>query len=343
MNLATTHTVVVGQCLAVFSEAPVVRHGNWFSKVMHQAARDGLGLLVITPPTSALSRGLLHVLDRLQGLWLVEADDGTHYLGRSGHSVHLDDDGIPEVLDDPHPGWLREGAAQDRGGLLVQAESLYPRRPRTQVGGLTEALTAALTGDVPLGWGMQEPVTEPWDAKSITRRFSRGEPHDVLLHVAGPLTGNQGGDRRLAAMLEIQRPRNGVVEHVRAWVERDATLDGERLEAVSLQLHRHGVRWAAGQQIAGGDPTVVHPFWLGSPVPAWLQFGPEALQGRDVTALAAFAQEQGAESTRLLGSGPGTGLAVFFPQTPEGAERAGAHPLAAQQRILAHVLGAGTD
>ena len=326
----------------MFSEAPVVRLGNWFSKVMHQAARDGLGLLVITPPTSALSRGLLHVLDRLGGLWLVETDDGTHYLGRSGHSVHLGDDGSAEVLDDPHPGWLREGAAQDRGGLLVQAESLYPRRPRTQVGGLTEALTAALTGDVPLGWGMQEPVTEPWDAKSITRRFSRGEPHDVLLHVAGPLAPQPDG-HRLAATLEIQRPRNGVVEHVRAAVERETALEGERLEAVPLQLHRHGVRWSAGQQTVGGDPTVVPPYWLGAPVPAWLQFGPEPLRGRDVAEVEGFAQEHGAESTRLLGSGPGTGLAVFFPQTPEGAERAGAHPLAAQQRILAHVLGAVTD
>ncbi|MDO4239232.1 DUF6177 family protein [Micrococcus sp.] len=334
MNLATTHTVVVGQRLAVFSEAPVVRHGNWFSKVMHQAARDSLGLLVITPPTSALSRGLLHVLDRLRGLWLVEADDGTHYLGRSGHNVHLGDDGAVEVLDDPHPGWLREGVAEDRGGLLVQAESLYPRRPRTQVGGLTEALTAALTGDVPLGWGMQEPVTEPWDTKSITRRFSRGEPYDVLLHVAGPL-----GPHRLAATLEIQRPRNGVVEHVRTAVERDTTLEGERLEAVPLQLHRHGVRWAAGQQVAGGDPRVVHPYWLGAPVPAWLQFGPEALHRHDVEELAAYAVDHGAESTRVLGSGSGSGLAVHFPQTPHAAEAAGAHPLEAQQTILRHVLG----
>lgn len=164
----------------------------------------------------------------------------------------------------------------------------------------------------------------------------------MLLPVAGPAASVPGGPR-LAATLEIQRPRNGVVEHVRVAVERDSPLEGERLEAVPLQLHRHGVRWAAGQQTAGGDPTVVPPYWLGAPVPAWVQFGPEALKAHDPREVSAFAEQHGAESTILLGSGSGAGLAVFFPQTAHGAEEAGAHPLEAQQAVLRHVIGTDAD
>lgn len=336
MNVATTRTADVGDRLAVYSEAPVVRHGNWLNKVMDQATRDGRGLLLVTPPSSALSRGLLHVLDRTGGLWLVEPEgDGTHFLGRSGHSVHLGEDGSLEILDDPHPGWLREHVAEGRGGLLVQAETLHPRRPTTQVGGLMAAVSETTADAPPLGWGMQEPVTEPWDPREITRRFSRGEPFDALLHVAGP-----AGAHRLAGTLLIQRPRNGVVEQVQAAVERDGVSAGDELEETAAALFRAGVRWAAGQHTVGADPTLVPPYWLGAPVPAWLQFGPEALRQRDVGEVADFALSQGASASRVLGTGSGTGLAVFFPSSPGQAEEAGAHPLQAQRAILAHVLGA---
>lgn len=177
MTVATTHVAPVGGRLAVYAEAPVVRDGNWLNKVLQQASAEGRGLLLVTPPRSALSRGLLHLLDRTGALWLVEAEeDGTHYLGRSGYTAHLDDDGALEILDDPHPGWMREGAAEDRGGFLLQAETLMPRRAGTRAGGLTEAVFAAATGGAPLGWGLQEPVTEPWDPEEITARVSRGSP-----------------------------------------------------------------------------------------------------------------------------------------------------------------------
>lgn len=337
MSVATARTLHVGNRLAVFSEAPVVRHSHWLNKVIQQAAQEDRGLLLITPADSAVSRGLLHLLDRIGGLWLVEGDEGDeHFLGRSGHKVQVAEDGAFTVDEahEPHPAWLREHVGEDRGGLQIQAESLYPRRARTQVGGLMETVSHEVSGAVPHGWGMQEPVTEPWDVRALTRRFSRGQPFDVLLHVAGvPRPG------QYAATLEIQRPRNGVVEYVRAAAERTTALTGSELEEFTRRLHRHGVRWAAGQHTVGSDPTLVHPYWLGAAVPAWFQFGPEALRNHDANRVAEFAMAHGAQSTLTLGSGSGTGLAIIFPQVPKAADRAGQHPLKAQELIVEHVLG----
>lgn len=335
MTVTTTHVAPIGDRLAVYAEAPVVRHGNWLNKVLQQVSAEERGLLLVTPPYSALSRGLLHLLDRTGALWLVEAEeDGTHYLGRSGDTAHLDDDGAVEILDDPHPCWLREGAAEDRGGILLQAETLMPRRAGTRAGGLTEAVFAAAIGGAPLGWGLQEPVTEPWDPEEITARVSRGEPLDVLLHVAGP-----DGEHRPAATTLIQRPRNGVVEHVSLAGERSAPMEAAELTALAHALHRQGVRWARVEHVVGADRTVVPPWWLGSPVPALLQLGPEALQGHDPSAVTGFAREAGAIAAEPLGSGPGTGLAVLFSASPDDAGEEGSHPLRAQEAVLAHLTG----
>lgn len=325
-----------GNTLVVRSEAPLVGHTQWLAKAISEAKRGGHGLALVTPETTRITRSLARLMFVLGFMWVVDDGTGDPYLGLLGRRVE-EIDGEYFGADEFVPRYSRPDSIDDRGGVLVRAEVLRPRRFRPKVGHLTEAVTRSISGGLPLGWGVQEPVTQPWSVKDISSTYSKEAAAGHFLHFVGPMPqGSEAPQERLAGTLEIQKPRNGVVEYVEAACVQPGPWDAERKAGFARAMHEQSVRWATAFHTVGGDPTIVPPFWLGQPVPVVAVFGREALKGHDVDQVVSVAKSQGAEHCEVFGEKSAVTLAVMLPSEPrEGMS----HPVEILETVQRRLTG----
>ncbi|GAA1347355.1 DUF6177 family protein [Falsarthrobacter nasiphocae] len=322
----------VAGSIVLRSDAPLVGHTQWLAKALSEAKTSGRGFVLLTPNTTKITRSLSRLLSEVGAGWIVEDGRGGWFVGDTGQRVSRRPDGIFEGEDSVSDHYAREGLAQDRGGIFLRAEALRPRRITTTVGHLAEAVCTELTGSAPIGWGVQEPVTQPWSVKDISSTYSREKAAGHFLHFVGPL-----GERRLTGSLQIQKPRNGVVEHVEAALERTEPLTLDERVSLAHMLHGQSVRWGTAFQLVGGDPGVVAPFYTGAPVPAAAVFGPEALKGHDPAEVVSFARSLGAEWCEVLGDKPKrASLAVILADTPSETRR---HPAEILDELTSRLVG----
>jgi hypothetical protein len=317
-----------GTSLVVTSEAPVVGHTQWIAKALSESRHDGLGFVLLTPDTTKITRGLARLLSVLGGLWVVDDGRGSFYLGLSGQAV-TQSHGEFSVSAEPSAAYVRGGVMQQRGGVLVQAEKLHPRRWRTTVGGLAEAISQELAGQEPLGWGVQEPVTQPWSIRDISKRYSKRSAENTLLHWVGPLD-----EHRLVGTLEIQRPRTGIVEYVEGALERPEPLTASEKQSLARVFHEQTVRTATVFQVMGADPTTIPPAFLGYPVPSVAVFGPEALKGVNAAGVVETSLELGAATADLLGESPQS-LALTFADEPREGQT---HPTDVLAKVTERII-----
>lgn len=329
-------TQLYGNTLVVRSEAPLVGHSQWMAKAISEAKSQGLGVALVTPDTTKITRSLAHLFSVLGIMWVVDDGRDELFVGQSGQRVD-EVDGEYIGRDEIVPRYSRKGSAQDRGGVVVMAESLMPRRFTTRVGPLAEAVTRALTGNVPIGWGVQEPVTQPWSVEDISAAYSRDKAAGHFLHFVGPVAETSGQDTsRLAGTLEIQKPHNGVVEHVEAACPQPGPWTKEQKLDFARQMHGQSVRWATAYQTVGSDPTVVPPFYLGQPVPAVAVYGREALKGQDLDQVVELAMSRGAEHCEVFGHKKKASLAVFM---SSDADPDRTHPAEILETVQMRLMG----
>ena len=301
------HTTVL------YSQAPVVGHTQWVSKAISEATAGGGGLVLLTPDTTKLTRPLAHLFDILGVMWVVDGGRGALYVGTTGQRVQ-ERDGHFFAEEALHDRYARRGSAHDVGGVRVRAETLMPRRSNITVGALSEAVCQGLSDRAPIGWGIQEPVTQPWSVSDISSQYAHSDAGGHFLHFVDPRGGDEQG--QVAGSMEIQKPRNGIVEHVEASVALPAPWsDDERLQ-FARTMHQAQVRWAHVYHIVGTDPALVPPLFLGLPVPSILVFGTEALAGRDARECGELALMHGAVHYEVMGGGAAPSLAVLLQDEP---------------------------
>lgn len=320
-----------GRTFVLRSSAPLVGHTQWVAKAIDAARSEGQGLVLLTPDTTKVTRSLAHLFDVLGIMWVVDDGRDTLYVGTTGQRVE-ERNGDFFADHALHAGYSRRGSAQDRGGVWVQAETLMPRRADTRVGNLTQTVCRALSGADPLGWGIQEPVTQPWSVSDLSSRYSKDPADGHFLHFVGARPHD--GRSQAAGSLEIQKPRNGVVEHVEAAAELASPWSLEERVAFARAMHEARVRWARAFHVVGSDPTVIPPRYLGMPVPSILVFGPEPLDRRDPHELGELALMHGAAQYDIMGDRHAAGLAVFLRDEPHDGIPAPALTMEALYREL---------
>jgi hypothetical protein len=92
------------------------------------------------------------------------------------------------------------------GSVDIQITTLHPADVTLELGVTTEAAVRALTGRHPAGWGVAEPVTQPWSRRELTAHCrDRAPAPSSLVIIGGTVLGVVG----------VKRVRTGVLEEVR--------------------------------------------------------------------------------------------------------------------------------
>ncbi|MET8278702.1 DUF6177 family protein [Micromonospora sp. NPDC005174] len=219
----TDRAVVLHQDRAVVGLAP------WLAQAAVDAVRDGLLLQVVTPADGVITYPFETTLAQAQGQWIVRAGD--QY--RDGLT------GLPLQWDGQR--FARSDAAQPAdslptdepwtGGLEVQIVTVHPATEALRLGASAEAAVRALTGGDPAGWGVAEPVTEPWSRNELTAFCRTRAPAPTSLTIVG-------GERESTTLgvLTVERVDVGVREQLRLAGPPLSVVDATTIEGLAEKL-----------------------------------------------------------------------------------------------------------
>jgi hypothetical protein len=275
------------QALVVEQARAVVGLSTWLADAAVVARETRRLLQVLTPPDSRITYPLELLFGAGGGQWVVR--DGRGF--RDGFlGVPLAWDGARFVpVDGPVPD--PEPLDPAAGSLEVQVTTLHPATAELELGASTAAVTRALTGGEPLGWGTAEPATQPWAAREVTE-FCRDRGPDATALVV--VAGEPG--RSAVGRLEVTPVTTGVLEEVR--------LAGPAAGAVAQDAVDELVEDLAGSarsMIVAVHPTRAEgtrPSRVSPPaVPYGVLIGPSVLAARGVD----HARAAPATSVRVLG------------------------------------------
>lgn len=270
----TEHVLVVEQ------PRPRVGLSTAIAGAVAEAAATGRELVLITPPWTRLTFALELALSGAGTRWVVRTGDQFHD-GFTGLGVRwertrfVDDEpdvtGIPEsrrtvaavLSEDVPPAWWHlppiDLAGTTPGTLRVTATTLHPATDALELGAGFGALAEGLTGP-PRGWGVAEPVTQPWSPRELTRHLRGRMPRASVTVLGGSVSDP------ILGLLAVQRVDTGVREELTVAVgARRAPPEGF-LELLVRQVAATGVRvmavfWQPGPggvyRGGGGLPAAV--------------------------------------------------------------------------------------
>jgi hypothetical protein len=195
---------VTAQALVVEQARAVVPLSSWLATAAVDAHRAALVLQLVTPADAVLTHPLELLLREGGGQWVARDGDGFRD-GFTGAPLAWDGERFVPA-DGPVPDPVLDG----RGGLEVQITTLHDVAGSPELGAGADAAVRALTGAPPTGWGVTEPVTEPWSPAEITALCRARAPEPTSLVVLGG-----GPGRRAVGRLRAARVREGVLEEVR--------------------------------------------------------------------------------------------------------------------------------
>lgn len=263
-------------------QSAVVAHTTWFARALQNCLELDRQLVLLTPSTSRLTVGLTRVMETSGAQWVVADAGNTHYNGFTGERLQWDGVEFAPTYE-LGQGYL-DLVEPTQPGVLFVAEVVHPARTSTQLGHLVETLCLRTTGRTPLGWGVLEPVSEPWDPAALTAQVRDDSmPRIATVHVAG-----RRGLDAFTAVTTVERTRAGVVEHVVAQCPFEQSSAGgwtmaERLE-FGEAMHEAGVRFATAYAINRHHGLFRGPHFTPDGVPMAALLGPEVLVGRGVEA-----------------------------------------------------------
>ena len=311
----------------VFQDKPLATLSPWLAKSRAAAAANAMQFVLVTPSSTAVSLPLGFMLSEHGCQWLATTADGTFFDGFTGRVHHWDGTAF-QPLDEIGEDFLLTPTLP--GGLVhVRAETVHPASHSTRIGGFTEQLFIELTGAAPTGWGVAEPVSEPWDETAVTAHCFDLAPETAFLAVVGH--ARVGTAAPAIAVVTVERSAVGVHESVELLVESPEPLDAAALDSFSTRMHRIHARTAVlGHAIAFSGLARPARF-TGVSVPACAVFGPESLRDYGANAARAAAGPR----ARLIGVAPAQSLAVQYQQEPDG----GRHPLEEWAALCARLAG----
>lgn len=276
---------VTAEAVVVEQHRDVVPATTWLVDAARMATSSGRALQMLTPQRARLTFALELLLRDALGDWVVRDDSGGHYDGFRGFPLRWngirfvrDPDATPPDPETPVPG---------SGDLEVR---IITGHAGERVGASVETVVRALTGSPPTGWGVAEPVTQPW-SDDLTDHVRRRDHRPVNVIVTGHgVTGRlrvSHVDGEVVEDVELSGPSAGTV----------ARADIEALAAESARTARLLVVGAHPWRRAGLRSPGVAPA-----LPYGVLFGHELVAGHGV----AHAHRAPAARVKLLGSGEHT-------------------------------------
>jgi hypothetical protein len=190
------------EALVVEQSRAVVPLSGWLLDAARTAVASERLLQILTPSDAALTYPLELLLADGPGQWIVRDGPGFRDgftavpMGWTGARFAPVDGPVPPVP----PVDIADG------GLELQVTTLHRAQEELELGTAAEAVARALTGGAPVGWGVDEPVTQPWSRRELTAVCRDRAPEPTALTVVGA---------GVLGRLHVSRVDTGVLEELR--------------------------------------------------------------------------------------------------------------------------------
>jgi hypothetical protein len=213
------------EALIAEQDRSVVPLTGWLADAAAEAVATGRTLQVLTPPYSRITFPLELMLRDSGGQWILREGPERFRDALSGMQVRWNDArfatdlnaAMPE-LDVPTPG---------SGDLELQVTTMHPPSSFLQLGASAEAAVRVITGSDPAGWGVSEPVTQPWSPREITALCRDRAPTATQVVVLG---------NGVLGQIRVHRTKDAVREQVHLSGPPAGVVDAEAIEALAEQL-----------------------------------------------------------------------------------------------------------
>lgn len=260
----------------VLSRRPVVGLSTWLADAVSRFTPTNRIVTLVTGPDARLTLPVRTLVAAGVMQWVVQTDHRSFYDGMLGSVLDYDD---IDFVPDPARGRAEQFAAVEEPTCLqVLVSMTVEHRPtvHAELGGAVEAVARAFTGAPPRGWGLHEPVSEPWNRTELTAVARRRMPTETQLTVIGA---------GMIASVTAQRTDRGVEEHVVGLV--DAGSPDRPIDEVR-DISRRLLVEIGEQETVGFGWTHLRPgrrdlTEMGRvralPIPITLLIGPRAVRG----------------------------------------------------------------
>lgn len=323
-DLATDKSAVV------FQDKPLVHLSPWLARSYVAASAAGKRFVVLTPGASRITHPLAGLLSTPGCQWLVTTEDGGFFDGFTGQLHTWDADGFSAAGVDAVADDFLLTSTIPSGYVEVRAETIHPASTATRIGVFTEKIFRQLTHAAPVGWGLHEPASEPWNPDRLTMFcFDRAPKPTQLVVVGQP---RRHTDAPSIATVRVERTAIGVHESVQFLTGTADPLDREDLDSFGAMMHQAHARTAVLGHGLGYQELGRPARFTGATVPGCAVFGPEALrtEGADQALNAAGPR------ARLVGISPARSLVITYASEPVEGEP---HPLEAYGMLAAKLAG----
>lgn len=311
----------------VFCDQPVAGLSPWLARAHAGAVESGRRFVLLTPSASSLTLPLSALFNGDSASWMATGSDGGFFDAVTGQAQTWDGGTLQPagtVADDFLAAERSPGAY-----FHVRASVMHPASFSTRAGTFTERVFDAVTGSLPVGWGLYEPVSETWDAAAFSDYCYGRAPLPSRLVVLGTAPGSVSGPGERSgsiAVVTVERTRSGVMESVELLAGARAPLDDAGLDEFLWSMHTARARTAVLAYGLGYRDLLRPARFTGTAVPGAALFGPEALAGRQ----AASALDSAGPRADLIGTAPAQSLAVRYSLEQVPGEL---HPLEAYARL----------
>ena len=175
----------------MLQDRAVVGLSGWLRDAARAAVAEGRELQLVTPARTRLTQpARTEIFRRRACRWVVrDPDTDELYDGLRGARLAWDGERFAPVLTEPgdrpapSPTWLAE--TELTACLQVVARVRHQPLDSAVVGTATEWLFRELSGAAPLGWGTEEPVSQPRRPDHVTSFCRRRMPDPSWLVVVG--------------------------------------------------------------------------------------------------------------------------------------------------------------
>ncbi|WP_017615262.1 DUF6177 family protein [Nocardiopsis salina] len=244
-------------------DAPVATFSAAVADAMAASARDGLGLHLLTPATTALSHPLRQILTTQKCRWVVEGPEGGHHDGISGAPLVWD--GVSGFVVDRSGSLPALARANKPAGFVVNLHTVRPASADLLLGDDLAVVVHTLCGEEPTAWGTEEPVVSAWDLQALTDLCRKRAPSPTHTLVSGP---------SFSASLRVTRAQEGVKQSVSLAVPGHEV--PEAFPDLIAQLSEH-LRSMTVRRVPEAHDTLHRPVSSGVALPTELVLGPETV------------------------------------------------------------------
>lgn len=270
--------LITDRTAIVVSERPVTGLSSWLTDLISRTSGTGLRPVLVTLPTARVTLPLRMVITAGLLRWVARTPAGGYYDAIGGDPVRFDGQAFVDATDDADvpPQFDEESLAAQ----VVISVSIQHRPSTTlRLGAALETCATRFTGAPPSGWGVAEPVTQPWDRGALTAFARRRMPTASRLVAVG------SGRSPLVSVVEVNRTDIGLQEDVTCLVGWDtatphvAQITARAMESLRAVADAETVGLAMAHVRAGRGDLTTAARTESALAPLVLLLGPRPVRG----------------------------------------------------------------